>query len=330
MNSTNFRLWIKNEDSQRGVALLMVLWVLTILMVIVFSFSFMTRTETLSTSSFRGGTERKFIAEAGIERGIMELLYRNLYRNQTVELEGMEIWKADGTSYTAQLGNGYYTVKLTAESGKVDINAASDVVLKNLLLNSGVQSEEADIIVDSIMDWKDPDDLHRLHGAENDYYTSLPNPYKAKDSKFDALEELLLVKGMTPEILYGQGDKPGIINFLTIYSRTNRINVNSAPKEVLMSIPNMTPEIAEVIINFRQNQEIKSMQEIQGILGENYAIMAPYISAGETNTFTIDSFGYKNNEKGNYAIRATVVISGLAGDDAHRYVYYKSPVNLPQ
>ncbi|MDP2753256.1 MAG: DUF559 domain-containing protein, partial [Nitrospirota bacterium] len=55
--------------SPKGIALLLVLWVLTILMVISLSFSFMARTETYSTLSFKEGIEKKFIAEAGIERG---------------------------------------------------------------------------------------------------------------------------------------------------------------------------------------------------------------------------------------------------------------------
>jgi len=196
--------------TEKGIALLIVLWVLTILMVIVLSFSVMARTEIYSTMAFKGGIERKFITEAGIERGITELFYREFYKNQTVELEGREVWKTDGTPYEAQIGDGYYTVKILDESGKVDINTASELVLKNLLINAGVKPEEADIIVDSIMDWKDGDDLHRLHGAESDYYMSLPNPYRAKDDKFDTIEELLLVKGMTADILYGGGGKKGL------------------------------------------------------------------------------------------------------------------------
>lgn len=312
--------------SQEGIALLLVLWVLTILMVIVLSFSFMARTETYSTLSFKERTEKKFIAEAGIERGIMELFYRNLYKNQTLELEGREVWKTDGTSYKNQMGDGYYTVRVIDESGKVDINTVSDVVLKNLLISSGVQEEEIDTIVDSIMDWKDPDDLHRLHGAESDYYMSLPNPYKAKDANFDTLEELLLVKGMTPEILHGSNEKRGIINFLTVNSRTNRININAAPKEVLMAIPGMTPEFADMIIAYRATKEITNILET-GIPAETYALMAPYVSVGGSSTFTIEAVGYKGDEKGGYAIRATVTITE---NNKYTYAYYKSPISIKQ
>jgi general secretion pathway protein K len=313
--------------SQKGIALLLVLWVLTILMVIVLSFSFMARTETHSTLSFKEGLEKKFIAEAGIERGIMELFYRSVYKNQTLIIEESEVWKIDGTSYSAPIGDGHYTVSVMDESGKVDINTASDIVLKNLLINAGVQGEEVDTIVDSIMDWRDPDDFHRLHGAESDYYMSLPNPYSAKNANFDTLEELLLVKGMTSEILYGSasgGEKRGVINFLTVNSKTNSININAAPKEVLMAIPGITPEIADIIIEYRETKEIVNMQEI-GIPGETYTLMTPYITPLGTNTFTIESVGYKGSEKGGYAVRATV---NIAGNNEYTYLYYKSPASI--
>ena len=321
---TKHREQKRDTSSQSGIALMLVLWVLTILMVIVFSFSFMARTETYATLSFKGGIERKFIAEAGIERGIMELFFRQAFKQQTVELEGLGVWKADGTPYQGQMGDGYYTVRITDESGKVDINQVSDVVLKNLFVNAGIQAETADSIVDAIMDWKDPDDLTRLHGAESDYYMSLQNPYKAKNADFDTLEELLLVKGVTSDILYGSNEKKGLIDYLTVHSKTEFININAAPRDILIAIPGMSPETADAIINYRESKEILDIHEVQGILGSNYAIMDPYIDAEDTNTYTIVASGMKNNEKGSYTIKATVLIS----DNKHHYLYYKSPATI--
>ena len=315
-----------DSESQRGIALIMVLWVLTILMVIVLSFSFIVRTETLSTFSFKEGIEKKFLAEAGIERGIMELFYRSIYKDQTVLIEGTEVWRTDGTPYSYQIRDGYCTVRILDESGKVDINTVSDVLLKNLLVNLGVSEEKIDTIVDSVMDWKDTDDFHRLHGAESDYYMSLPNPYKAKNARFDTLEELLLVKGMTPEVLYGNSEKKGIINFLTVHSGMNEINVNAAPKEVLMAIPGITPEIADMIIDYRDTKEIKDIQEI-GLPEEAYTFMTLYATTEGTDTFSIDSLGYKGTNKAGYGIKATVAIEG---NNEHTYLYYKSPVDIKQ
>ena len=121
--------------AEQGIALLMVLWILMILMLIVFSFSYMARTELYATMSFKGGIENKFLAEAGLERGIMELFYRQSYRAQTLDMESTEIWKTDGTPHQGQTADGFYTVRITDEMGKVDINRASEVVLKNLFIN---------------------------------------------------------------------------------------------------------------------------------------------------------------------------------------------------
>jgi general secretion pathway protein K len=207
------------------------------------------------------------------------------------------------------------------ESGKIDINRVSDLVLRNFFINYGINAEEADSIVDCIMDWKDRDDLYRLNGAESDYYMSLPKPYRAKDAPFDTLEELLLVKGMSYDILYGSQDKKGVIDFLTIYSKTNRININAAPFAVLMAIPGMTTEIADMIIEYRKEKEIKNLLEV-GISAEANSLMAPYISITGTNIFTIDATGGKGEGKEGYTIRATLSVSG---DKKFSYLYYKSP-----
>lgn len=320
----------KTIISQKGIALLIILWVLTILMVIALSFSSMTRTETYSTLSFKEGAEKKFIAEAGIERAIMELFYRIQNINMETILEGSEVWKIDGTSYNGQIGEGNYSVRITDESGKVDINIITDAnsdILRNLFKNLGIPEDEVNIIVDSILDWKDADDLLHLNGAEDDYYMSLPNPYKPKNANFDTLEEMIMVKGITQEMLYGKGEQRGIIDFLTINSGRSQINLNAAPKEVLMAIPGMTPEIADAIINYRQEKEIKNMAEVQPILGENYSLMSRYISTAGSNTFTIDSIGYKESGKAGFGIRAGVIIEG---NNQYRYVYYKSPAIIRQ
>jgi general secretion pathway protein K len=309
--------------SEKGIALLMVLWVLTILMVIVLSFSFMARTETLATLAFKEKMEMKFLGEAGIQRGIEEILYMK-QNAQLAQFEGSEIWKTDGTPYSGSLGEGRYAVRITDDSGKIDINTLNDtsgIILKTLLINMGVEDENADTIVDSILDWKDADDLIRLHGAESDYYMSLPNPYKAKNANFDTLEELVLVKGMSYNIFFGSEGKKGLVDFITINSKMNTINANSAPKEVLMAVPGITPEIADAIISSRQDKKITNLQEV-GIPPQS----AQYISIVDGNTFAIEALGHRGEEKKGYPIKAVVTLEG----NQYKYLYYKSPATASQ
>ncbi|MCI0469336.1 MAG: type II secretion system protein GspK [Nitrospirae bacterium] len=313
--SINSLLSIKGQN---GVALMMVLWVMTILTAIVFSFSYSSRIESYSSLSFKEGVIKKLIAEAGIERGIAEIFYRR----QFVNMEGSGVWRDNGAYYADEFGDGVYSIRIINESGKIDINMAPPEVLKGILVNSGVDDKGADIIVDSIFDWKDADDLHRLHGAENEYYRSLPTPYNAKNAPFETVEELLLVKGMSSDILYGAGDKKGIIDSLTVNSKMNVINVNSAPAEVLMAVPGLTAEIVSRIIEYREIKEIRSMSEITGILGESYAQTSKYINVYEGMAYFIESIGYLKDNKAGYRIAATVVFEGI---NKHRYLYYKSP-----
>ncbi len=319
LQQTNKLKTVNDTGSQRGVALLMVLWVLTILTVIVFSFSYMARTETEGALSFRYGIEKQFLAEAGIERGIMEIFYRQANKNQNILLEeDMDVWSVDGTPREIKMENGRAMVGITDESGKVDINRTPDVILRNLLGNLGVEIDEVDVIVDSMLDWRDPDDLVHLNGVESSYYMSLPNPYEAKNADFDTLEELLLVKGMTREILYGDGEKGGLIDYITVYNTSGRINLNAAPREVLMAVPGMTGEIADNIIMTRENTPITNLQEI-GITNSQF------LTLGESRTYTLESSGFKGEEKSGYSIRATV---SLMGNNKVNYLYYKSPAEV--
>jgi general secretion pathway protein K len=310
----------------RGIALIIVLWVIALLMVIVFSFSTLSRTETTSALGFREMIEKKNLAEAGLERGIFEIVFRK----QKTRPIGEEAWRPDGTPYILPLGSGNVSVRTIEESGKIDINMltdASGILLKNLLVQRGVAEEDADTIVDSLLDWKDSgdSDAHRLHGAESDYYQTLPAPYPAKNANFDTVEELLLVKGMTPGILFGDREKKGIAGLLTVHARTGKINVNSAPKEVLAAIPGIGPELADTLVSERTSRETLSIADIQALLGQNKASAEPFITATETNTFTIEASGYKEREQAAYGIRATVSFADM---NRYRYVFYKGPVTI--
>ncbi len=318
-------------NSESGVALIIVLWVMAVLIVISLSFSVMARTEVFSTMTFKEQVINKYLAEAGMQRAIMEIFYRNINKNKQINFDEEKYFRTDGTFYSLEVNNGYYKLRITDESGKININAMNDttgIILNNLLVNSGVEKETADTIVDSILDWKDADNLTRLNGAEDDYYSKLPNPYKAKNGNFDTLEELLLVKGVTQKILYGDEEKQGLINFITLNSNTNKINIYAASPEVLKAIPFMSDENFQQIINYRNADNTKKDRtDIQAALAGDYAKMSQYITTADSNVYAIEVLGYsaKDKEGKGYPIKSVVMIQG---NDRYRILYYQSPSNI--
>lgn len=311
--------------SEKGIALILVLWIVTILAIAAMSFSLFTRSEAKATLAYKEGVENKFLAEAGLCRAIMELFYRKTNGQQQVLREGFEIFQCDSRAYTGELADGRYLIKLTDESGKINLNALTDangIVLKNLLMNRGITDGEANVIVDSILDWRDQDNIHRLSGAEDDYYQSLPRPYKAKNADFETLDELFLVRGLSSAILLGTGEQKGILPYCTIYSKTDKINLNSAPPDVLKAIPGISEEIVERILQYRDLKPEEKVQLIAGWLGPDFNAIAPYVTAAESNIYSIDATGYKDNEKRRYAIHAVVMIEGT---QKYRFLNHKSP-----
>ena len=127
---------------------------------------------------------------------------------------------------------------LTDEESKININAINGSnykVLSNLVVLLGFDENTALQIAASVVDWHDEDNAptDEPNGAEDENYMALAKPYHCKNMPFDSLEELLLVKGMTPEIF------SKIKNYLTIFPQDApmlSINLNTAPEIVIRAL----------------------------------------------------------------------------------------------
>lgn len=114
----------------------------------------------------------------------------------------------DGPEDTMRFG-------LTPESAKLDLNHAEEwqieLLFTPLLLD--LQIDNPQEMIDTILDWRDTDDEMRPNGAESEYYNLLEPAYNAKNGSFDSVEELLLVKGVTAAVLYGEDiNRNGILD----------------------------------------------------------------------------------------------------------------------
>jgi len=310
---------------ESGFVLIMVLWMIIVLMVIVMSFSVLAKTEGRAALFFRDSLTESYLAQAGLERAILEIYYRQENLNKTVVPDSGKVLRLDGTAIEGDVGDGRYVVRIFNEAGRINLNTMNEgnkIILGNLLVNLGVEKQTADTIVDSALDWMDKDTLHRLNGAEDDYYRSLPNPYRAKNGPFDTVEELVLVKGMTPDILFGTKEHKGLIHFVTVYGGASKINVNFAAKEVIMALPGVSEDRAQRIIDRRKETELKSLDDVRGIMGGEYNSVSSYMDVAESIGYTIESAGFRGRSGNGHGIRATLLVKT---EGAYEYIYYKTP-----
>jgi general secretion pathway protein K len=188
-----------------------------------------------------------------------------------------------------------------------------------------ISDSEKAVIVDSILDWRDSDDFHRLHGAENNYYQSLPNPYACKNAAFDAVEELLLVRGMRPELFYKNlksivtiapvnNPKPGGKGRSTsgaVRTTGGRININAAPRQLLEALPQMTPPQVQNLIDYRTAADFISTAEVRDLIGaDTFSAIAPYITLALSPYYTIRAEGRVTGSPVKQIIQAMVQIDG--------------------
>ena len=268
---------------------MVVLWILAFLGVVFTAFTFSMRTELAAAGNFRQEAESYSLAEAGVYRAAVEIINadRNVDPDSTFYDALNEHWHTNPAAYeNVDLGRGKYWITVTDEESKISLNSATDPILRRLFSNSGVRDEKLlSTIVDSIQDWRDPDSLHRLNGAEDDYYLSLPAPYRAKNGDFETMDELLLVKGMMPEILYGNvasqqrraeletqlpwerhrpGEYLGVARHLSVFG-TGHVNVNTASPEVLMALGLTTIEI-KLVLDRRSEAPFRHAGEFTDLL----------------------------------------------------------------
>lgn len=224
-----------------GVALILVLLVLAMLLAVVGEFTLAMRLEATTTLNFRAAVTAGQLAEAAYHRAVAELLPQAIAHHQ--DERGLLVFRRsriEPVEVPARadlaLGAGRFSYRITDEESRIHLNRATPDVLHRLLNELGVERQTRDVIVDSILDWRDSNEEHRLNGAESDdYYLTLPVPYRSKNANFDRVEELLQVRGVTPELFYGAAGSSGLIEHLTV-TGSGAINVNTAGPLVLRAL----------------------------------------------------------------------------------------------
>lgn len=222
---------------QGGVALVLVLWVVTLLAVIAGNFAFSMRNEAQIARNFLSTAQARAFADAGVQRAWHELM-----KPPSDALR----WQADGLPREFNFQGAVLRVTLEDESGKIDINTASDALLMGLLMSVGLNADASTKLLDAILDWRDADKLRRLHGAEEEDYRAAGKSYVPSNAPFETVDELRRVLGMTSALFRK------LAPAVTVHSKQMGINTTVAPSAALLAIPGTPPVLVEQYLTLRQ------------------------------------------------------------------------------
>lgn len=261
---------------QRGMALLLVLLVVVLLTTLLTELAFSTLIDLRLAETFRDSTRAYYLAKGGINAGSMLLKHD---RNRYDSLD--EPWHQGVTDYP--VGDGSITIRIEDLDGKLAINS---LVIDNNPQTVAVDrffrffsalelpppADPAELTA-ALVDWLDGgDDTYReilvdersipTAGAESSYYQGLEPPYPSKNGPLHTLDELVNIKGFTPEV----------IARITPHLAVNgdiRININTAGLEVLMALsPLIDRATAERIVEYRATTPIASLDQLEGVLSQ--------------------------------------------------------------
>jgi general secretion pathway protein K len=248
----------------RGFALIITIMIISLIIPMTLEFNNATLLYKVSSAHLKDGNVAASAAKSGYNFALA-LLYADASSSDFDSLH--EQW-ADKEVLDSGAASMFEDAKckviVVDHSGKININSLIDEegvpnTAQIFMLRRFLESEEFELeeeavgdIVNSILDWIDPDDdvtEEQGYGAENSYYQGLSEPYACNNAPFGTLDELLLVKGITKEIF------SRIARYLTIYG-DGMININTADFLVIRSLSeDIDNEIASAIIEYRNEEK---------------------------------------------------------------------------
>lgn len=287
---------MSKRKKKSGAILIIALWILTIVTLLALGISFRVGIEMRLSGVFVSQIKVLEIAKAAVMRAIGEAM-NDLLESGEAEEEGSVFsyakpWALDEDLFRdVSIGDGSFTVSFEAQSSedseerevyfgledeqaRININAVASIRPKNrakkiikTILGEDVDKDDKTIISGAIIDWLDKSEdeggLSEVSGggAEDSYYESLDSPYTARDGFFRTPEELMLVRGMTPEIFRQ------ITSKITVYGN-GQVNINTASREVLLAIGNLGESFVDRIIEFRLGDDRTLGTEDDGVFEE--------------------------------------------------------------
>ena len=268
---------------QKGVALVLVMWMVALLTALVGAYAATARIEYMQGRGLHSGVVADAAARAGLDYALSRVQAR----------DPDKAWLADGRPYEWRFGDAVVEVRIVDETAKIDLNAADPQLLASLFRVLGVEAAQADAVAAAIVDWRDPDDLTQpVGGAESRQYAAAERPYGAKNAPFETVGELEQVLGVE-RALYLRA-----VPHLTVASGLPLPDQRFASAEVLQAM-GVDPEL-----ELRQRESTDGLET--GFVG------------GGSGTYSIDSRARLAD--GRQAVLRAVVRTGAGGLPGQAYI----------
>src|SRR5580658_4639355 len=297
---------------RRGSILVGVLWCMVLLSVLVIGVLHTARMDLLVVKNYGDRVQAHYLALAGVERA-KALLYQDVVtRQQTAKNHTGSLYDDPKDFKDVTLGRGKFLVfrrapqddggkiiyGISDEESRLNLNSASANQLTNL---TGMTTD----ILGAIMVWRSPATQApgAQGGANSEYYMSLRPPYLARNGPFQTVRELLMVRGVTTELLLGNdqnqngfldsddymsdqglpGSKraappsPGWAALLTVTDTDkdvdaagkDRVNPQTADQATLTGVPGLTPDIASAIVSYRGQNQLNTLDDLLSVTAQN-------------------------------------------------------------
>jgi type II secretory pathway component PulK len=324
-------LILNPASSDGGIALLAVMSAVSVMLLVALAFSGSVQIETRSTIYRKQATQAYAMAVGGVQAAILEIAYPPA-QDQS---DKPRLWRKGQRTVRVPYAQGVALVEIVNETGKVNLNGAGQEQLARLFEARGVGKEQAAQLALAIDHWrKPPGSTEESFKALDDYYSEAG--YQPAHNRFASVEEMLLVHGMNRDIFYGTAEfgRDGIQTLygvgqdLTVYSQSSQVNVNYGSRAALLSVPGMTEELADAIIQERRKGPFESLDDLTKRLGtsvpdESQSLLG---ATDDGRTYTILSVGMVNGSPMRRAVKAVVTVQpqGLA---LHRIIAWYDDVS---
>lgn len=247
-----------NRKKEKGAILIIVIWIVAAIAIISAILSLRVKVNVRNNAFIKMKTEGFITIHGAIQKAI----YYHLIKPRLPDLTEEEKLQ---NSYEYEINGITVKIKEIPISSKLSLKNTRQDLLKQIFLNYVESEEEAVAIISSIKDWQDSDNLENIHGAEDSYYTNLDYPYYTKNKPIENLKELLLIKGITPEMYYGTDKYPGLRNIFTMYDTGSKVDINTCSPD-MFKVFGIDEDTINEILEKREQKPFKSMTELNEFL----------------------------------------------------------------